>query len=367
MLRADVALHALLGIKRFPGDDTLRDFFHRFGAAHLNAFFDALGRWQMQRLPPCAEGYTLDLDSTVFERYGRQEGALPGYNPNRRGGVSHHPLLAVLAETRQVLHAWLRSGNARASRGAVDFLREALARLPADLHIRCLRADSGFFDNGLLAFLEEKTIPYLIVARRTHGLKPLLPGLEQWMEIDEVFSIGEFRFELHGSGVSRRFLVVRERLAESGQKARQPLLLDVPGYRFRLLVTNRTEPALTLWRDYNEHATIEQRIRELKDDLGAGGFCMKSFWATEAAFRSVLLVFNLLGEFQRACGPAKWRTPASLRSRVFVCGAILGRSGHHHVLHLGRSWGGLAQRKPLLDKLRHPPDPTPPKLNLAPA
>jgi hypothetical protein len=39
----------------------------------------------MQRLPRRAEGYTLDLDSTVFERYGQQEGSLKGHNPRKHG------------------------------------------------------------------------------------------------------------------------------------------------------------------------------------------------------------------------------------------------------------------------------------------
>lgn len=41
--------------------------------------------WQMQRVPARAEGYSLDLDSTIFERYGRQEGSLKGHNPRKHG------------------------------------------------------------------------------------------------------------------------------------------------------------------------------------------------------------------------------------------------------------------------------------------
>jgi len=65
----------------------------------------------MERLPEREGGYSLDLDSTVFERYGRQEGALKGPNPHKHGRPSHHPLLAVLAEAHFILHGWLRSGN----------------------------------------------------------------------------------------------------------------------------------------------------------------------------------------------------------------------------------------------------------------
>ena len=37
-------------------------------------------------------------------------------------------------------------------------------------------------------------------------------------------------------------------------------------------------------------------IAEWKHDLGAAGFCLKEFFATEAAFRAISLLFNLLAE-----------------------------------------------------------------------
>jgi hypothetical protein len=44
-----------------------------------------------------ALGAVLDLDSTVFERYGRQQGSLKGYNPRKHGRPSHH--LHIFAST----------------------------------------------------------------------------------------------------------------------------------------------------------------------------------------------------------------------------------------------------------------------------
>jgi hypothetical protein len=60
---------------------------------------------------------------------------------------------------------------------------------------------------------------------------------------------------------------------------------------------------------------MENRIAELKHDLGADGFCLKQFFATEAAFRAVLVLFNLLAEFQRAAGLPVYREPATIRTR----------------------------------------------------
>ena len=114
-------------------------------------------------------------------------------------------------------------------------------------------------------------------------------------------------------------------------------------------MTNRAEAPEVIWRDYNQRATLEQRIDELKSDLGADDFCRREFYATEAAFRSVLLLFNLLSLWQTAARPNQtYRRPATLRTEVFLCGAIAATDGRTPVLNLSRAWGGLEQRIPMI-------------------
>jgi len=54
------------------------------------------------------------------------------------------------------LHGWLRSGDCGAARGAVEFLQEAPVLLPEKHGLRVMRADSGFFAQELLEFLEQR-------------------------------------------------------------------------------------------------------------------------------------------------------------------------------------------------------------------
>jgi hypothetical protein len=75
-LRADKALHALLGIEHFPGTDTVRNLFKRFRQGHIEAFWRPLWKWLLElSWPVPADGFSLDLDSTVFQRSGHQTGA----------------------------------------------------------------------------------------------------------------------------------------------------------------------------------------------------------------------------------------------------------------------------------------------------
>lgn len=367
-LRFDRAFHALLGLTRYPGEDAVRGFFHRFTMASIQTFWRPLWIWLLGHLGPAiaVAGYSLDLDSTILQRSGKQEGAAKGYNPGRPGRFSHHPLLAVLAEAPFVLHAWLRSGNTAAGRGVVAFLQEALALLPAGWRLRMLRADSGFFDHQLLSFCEERELPYLVVARLTAQVKAGARSLTEWTKIDERFCVGEFRCKLQGWHIERRFIVLRERVEEkpSEREAKGRKLIDVPGFTFRIWVTNAAGAPMVLWRDYNQRATVEQRIEELKNDLSVGGFCTQAFYATEAAFLASIFAFNLLAVYQlQVLKGSGYRQPATLRAAVFVAGAILGQSGRTKVVRLAACWGGLDKHRAFLEQALRTQEPNSPILD----
>ena len=129
-LRSDEVVQAIVGARRLPSAMTLTRYFGGWVQAQVEQLVEVLWRWQLARLPAQPLGAVLDLDSTVFERYGVQEGSLKGHNPRKHGRPSHHPLLAFLAEAKVVLHAWLRSGNTGSARGVRGFLDQALAYLP---------------------------------------------------------------------------------------------------------------------------------------------------------------------------------------------------------------------------------------------
>lgn len=365
-LRADKALHSLLGIERFPGTDTVRNLFLRFRQCHIEEFWRPLWKWLLAlSWPGPPEGFSLDLDSTVFQRSGSQEGAKRGYNPSRPGRHSHHPLLAFLAEAPLVLHAWLRCGNTGSARGAAAFLSEALALMPSHWKLRTVRADSGFFENALLSFLESRGIPYIVVARLTQTVKRKAASLATWIRIDENYAWARFSLKLQGWSEPREFFAIRERIREN-KSAVGRRLIEVDGYTYRVFVTNRQGDGAELWRDYNQRACCEQHIEELKNDLQAEGFCMQSFHATESAFLGVCFTYNLLSLYQHAAAPeqrkAGFKRPATLRAAVFIGGALLGNRSRTHVLYIAESWGGLSKHKPLIDNILQWPGATSPKL-----
>jgi hypothetical protein len=58
------------------------------------------------------------------------------------------------------------------------------------------RADSGFYADNFLSFLEERALPYIVVARLTPYLKSRLYQVTQWQALDAIYSVSEFPFKL---------------------------------------------------------------------------------------------------------------------------------------------------------------------------
>jgi hypothetical protein len=333
-LRWDEGLRQILGIKRFVSDTTLGRFFRRFGAAQVSEVFEQLMRWQQGLI--ALSGDVLDLDSSVFERYGKQEGALLGYNSKKHRRPTHHPLIATLGSRPWVVHAWLRSGNTGSARGAEAFLEETLALLPEGITIPFLRADSGFGIEPFLRKVEEKSFLYTIAARFTKGLQNAVAKVPYWRELEPGIAVAETMFQAQGWSRSRRVVLVRQRVKEK-DFVRGRELFDDPAYLYQGIVTNRTESPEDIWRFYRKHADIENQIRELKWDYGIDGFCQKKFFPTEAAFRLVCVTYNLISLLQDKLAFKTYRTLGTLRSVLFTVGAILGTQGRKTVLRLSLS------------------------------
>jgi hypothetical protein len=330
-LRWDEGVRQILGLNRFVSDTTLARFFRRFNSGVVTQVFESLMRWQLSLIALNED--ILDLDSSIMERYGKQEGAFLGYNPKKHRRPSHHPLIATLGKRPWVVHSWLRSGNTTSASNAEQFLEEALAMLPSPEAIRYLRADSGFGVEPFLSRAEDKKLIYTVVARFTKGLKNLTAGVTNWRELEPGIEVSEVMFQAHGWKRSRRVVLIRQR-AKDRDFVRGRELFDDPAYLYQAILTTRTDSPEEVWRFYRGHAEIETKIRELKWDYGIDGFSQKRFFATEAAFRMVCVTYNLISLLQEKIGQQGYQTLGTLRAQLLTCGAVVGSDGRKTVLRL---------------------------------
>ena len=82
------------------------------------------------------------------------------------------------------------------------------------------------------------------------------------------------------------------------------------------MVTSVPYGAEVVTRMYAGRADSENRIKELKEDLSLDTFCLKSFDATDAAFRMGGVLYNLLADFVRRCCRARGLSDGCGRSET---------------------------------------------------
>lgn len=318
-LRYDDVLKQIFGWKQAPSQSTYSRFFHKFNWERNTETFVPLFSWFFEQIQ--FNNVTLDLDSTVITRYGEQQGAKKGYNQKKPGRNSHHPLMAFIPEVRMIANAWMRQGNTGATSNVNSFLEETLHILQSK-KVGLIRCDSGFYGNPFLSELETKKLNYVVAVKFYPTIKSLLRQQQQWIQLKDGIEICEFNYQSPDWKKSRRMVAVRKNINKFKKATGKLLLFDeqIQTYRYSVYVTNLDLPAEQIWQLYKQRGDAENRIKELKYDFALETFCTNNFWGTEAAFRSILMAYNLLALFRQVV--LKSRSQATLSTLRFKCFAL---------------------------------------------
>lgn len=328
----------LTGLPAYPNATTLRRFLLRMAPEALPKLRRLHDRFRSKVVERDGQTrFIFDIDSTVLVVYGKQEQARIGYNPIKRGRPSYHPLLCFEGISRDFWHGELRAGDAHTAQGTVELLEACFAKLPPAVRRVEVRADSGFYDRKIVAWLEDKRAGFVIVARLTRPLKDMLPSL-RYAEHRGQVETAEFSYQPHKWSHPYRFIAIRRLRPE--EPSEQLTLFSTGRYSYQVLVTNLALQPLNLWRFYNNRAAIELIIRELKGDYPLGRIPTKHFIANEAYFHLLLLAYNLINWFKRMCLPEECQamTLGTLRSRLLLAPAQLTRTENRPALKLPQNF-----------------------------
>ena len=327
----------LFNWERMPGHRAFKRYFQKFDQATNQRVFTGLYQWFFRNLH--FDNYTLDFDSSVLTRYGRQQGAQKGYNPRKPGRPSHHPLMAFVAETRMVANCWLRPGNSYTTNNFLGFLADTLENLQGK-KVSLVRTDSGFYSKEVLEYLEQADLPYIIACRFYRPIKVKLASHEPWLKLDEGIEIAETTYQGEDWESPRRLVMVRQHIQKRPKAAgRQLHLFEEEGiynnYRYSCFITNLDFSARIVYELYRNRADAENRIKEVKYDFGFESFNCKDFWATEAMLGFVMLAYNLMSLFRQAVmGTKVHNQKKTLRYKVFAIGGYLIKNGNSRILKL---------------------------------
>ena len=347
-LRYDKVLQEIFGWKQAPSQSTYSRFFQKFSWKRNTEIFIPLQKWFIDNLK--ITNITIDFDSSIMTRYGDQQGSKVGYNPNKPGRASHHPLMAFIAETRMVANAWLRPGNTAALSNCKAFIDETFEIL-LNKKVGLVRADSGFYAHDFLNYLEqEKKVNYIVAVKMYSTIKKELRMLQEWTHLKEGIETAEFEYRSPEWKKPRRMIAVRKNIHILTKATGKLLLFDEPvgNYRYSLYVTNLNLPAEQIWLSYKDRADAENRIKELKYDFGLDSFCMDKFWATEAAFRTIMIAYNLMSLFRQIVLQTKSQsTLSTLRFKCFALGSWISKHAGKTTLNIS----AIGEKRRWLDGL----------------
>ena len=235
---------------------------------------------------------TIDIDSSVINVEGHQEGATKGYNPKKLGNRCYNVQFAFCDELKAYVTGFVRSGNAYTANGAAELIKEIVATLKAQNLEIFFRMDSGYFDEEIIETIESLGCKYLIKAKAYATL------VSQVTASSAVFLKGidgretaELLIKLDKWKKKRRFVV--SRVLKPEKERAQLSLLEGSEYDYFFFVTNTDLESEAVVLSYEKRGNAENYIKEAKYDMSVGHLLLKSFWANEAVFQMMMLSYNL--------------------------------------------------------------------------
>jgi hypothetical protein len=280
----------------------------------------------------------LDVDASDDPVHGHQ--TLSGYHGYYRQH-QYLPLLVYDGGTGFPLAAWLRPGTVHASLGAADILDAIVTRLRAvwpSVRIQ-VRSDNGLAVPGLYDYCEAKGLAYAF----GYATNPVLQrATDQALADLELYH----RCYRHREPVVQRFESLTDYQADSWPQPRRivaKIEVTPHGSQRRFVVTNHTEPAAEVYRDfYVQRGKVpEQPIGEMKnglqaDRLSACGFCANAFRLLVHTLAYAIIV--LFREAVAAVPEVATATVSTLRQRLWKLGAVVVTGVRRIWFHLSESW-----------------------------
>src|SRR5215510_2013667 len=280
-IRADGVNPRLLGMKGVVAEDTVR--------RALKAIDETLGRaWLSRHLGRTVLGlleapWILDVDVTIKPVYGKQQGAVLGYNPHKPGRPSHAYHSYQVCGLRLMLGVDVLAGNESHARDTLPGLIKLLDSLPAQKRPKLVRGDAGLGVEPMLCALEERGQSYLFKLLLTKNVKRYIEKLfweQDWSELKEGWEGRNGELKLNGWSRARRVVLLRRALRgealladeSQGILAFIETAMAAKRYEYAVLVTDLKHELLTIAQLYRDRADAENTFDELKNQWGWGGF-----------------------------------------------------------------------------------------------
>ncbi len=302
-IQDDAALRQVLNLKTLPSATTMGDWLRRAGndPRVIDAWV-TVNRSVLQSALHRCKTVTLDIDAT--EVISNKTSADWTYKKNK----GFMPMVGHIAQTGQIAAVDFRQGNVPPNKDNLAFIKQCQQSLPAGVEVSALRIDSAGYQESIIRYCDEQGIDYAIRAKSSESMREQIASMSEsdWQPLLDrqgdpvegeavcrtVFCIGDY---------DKAFTLIVQRKAIQGQQS-----LDLEpdndtdevitgSYIYRAIATNRDQLSdrdIVHW--YNQRAEdSENRIKELKADLGGDTLLCSDFKANALYFLITALSYNV--------------------------------------------------------------------------
>ena len=298
----DPVFKAILDKNNLASQPTVSRFFNRMDEDTLNQFL-SIGRILRKKIYSISlpEAVILDLDSTLLDAYGNQEGRAFNYHYQANG---YHPLVCYDGMTGDLIKIQLRDGTKYSCTGVVDFLQPILDEYLEDYpSIKLLlRGDSGFATPELYKQCEENGTSYVIRLKENSVLREkasfLVDELDEITKdnkVDYAVTYGEFMYQAGSWPYPRRVVC----------KVEKPENQMV--YMYTFIVTNMDSSPEYLVRFYCKRGLMENFIKESKSGFDFASVSSHRRIVNANRLQVHALAYNIFNWFRRLALSANMR------------------------------------------------------------
>ena len=321
-------LTTALNKSRIASQPSLSRFFSRMDETtikQLNGIMTDLRRMAYAIKRP--EFVVFDLDSTLLDTYGNQEGKAFNYHYQN---VGYHPLLCYDSITKDLIGVALREGSKYCSNEAAEFLKPIFKEY-ADSYpdISCmLRGDSGFASPEIYDLCEDYGVSYVIRLKENSVLRQqaeytlqALKTAVDFNSLEYACTYGEFDYQAGSWKHPRRVVFKIEK--PKGQMI----------YMYTFVVTSMESEAQQLINAYCKRGTMENFIKEGKNEFGFNHVSSQSMTVNANRFLIHALAYNIFNLFRRFAMSKRLRNcnANTIRIAIFkIAGKIVNKSRYKY-------------------------------------
>ena len=325
-LTSDPILTAILEKKALASQPTLSRFFNRMDETTLDQFYNLMRRFRkVVYAIKKPEMILLDLDSTLLDTYGNQEGEDFNFHYQSHG---YHPLVCYDGITGDLLKIQLRDGSDYSSTGVEDFLQPLLDEFLNDYPDipLLLRGDSGFTKPELYEQCETNGVSYVIRLKQSEPLRKMAAEIEERLTeatkddlVSYAVEYGEFMYQANSWKYPRRVVC----------KVEKPTNQFVHMYTF--IVTNMDSASELVVKFYCKRGTMENYIKESKNGFDFAAVSSSSKIVNANRVQVHALAYNIFNWFKRLVLPANMRKQLvdTIRLKLLKVAARVVRSARY--------------------------------------